>query len=263
MKLRVALTALALGITAPALAASAFDGTWKADVASVKLPTKPDVILLANGVYSCSSCNPKLTVPADGAFHKVSNQNNYFDEAAVKVIDARTIEETDKRKGRIVYTSTSRVAADGKTQQIKWSDSAAPDGKTTTGVVNQMRVGAAAKGAHAVSGQWRTTSVGNISDADLTVSFATTGAIFKSSTPNGYGYTATLGGKPVSPIGDPSGMMTAVRKVDAMTVVETNTRKGEMRSTRTMTVQPGGKTIKVDNVNKAQGTTTSYMLTKQ
>src|SRR5690348_11141647 len=57
--------------SAPATAAS-IDGTWKADIDSVQFDQKPDEYLLQAGQYSCKSCVPSYTVPADGAFHPVS-----------------------------------------------------------------------------------------------------------------------------------------------------------------------------------------------
>jgi hypothetical protein len=66
----------------PALAGSAFDGTWRTNLESVKTSGKPDVYLLAGGEYTCSSCSPELKVEADGAEHKVSG-HAYYDTVMV------------------------------------------------------------------------------------------------------------------------------------------------------------------------------------
>lgn len=258
--LTISFAAATLAAT-PALAASPFDGTWKADVKTAQLPKKPDVILLKDGVYSCTSCKPSLTTKADGAFHKVTQP--YFDEVSIKVVDASTFDETDRLKGKIVYTSSVKVAPGGKTLAIHWTDSSAPDGKTIKGEVAQARVGAAPKGAHAVSGEWRTTSVGNISDAALTLSFKIAGGTVTLSTPTGYGYVAKVGGKPVPITGDSSGMVAAVAMPNPTTLVETDSRKGEVRSVVTFTAVPGGKALKVVSENKAQGTSTVYTVVRQ
>ena len=50
-------------------AAGDINGTWKADINSVQFDTKPDDYLLQAGTYSCKSCTPAYSVPADGAFH--------------------------------------------------------------------------------------------------------------------------------------------------------------------------------------------------
>ena len=47
-------------------ATGAIDGTWKADLSSVQIDAKPDVLLLKDGTFSCSTCTPPLTLPADG-----------------------------------------------------------------------------------------------------------------------------------------------------------------------------------------------------
>lgn len=258
----IALAGLAFAVAAPALAASPFDGTWKADVKSAQLPKRPDVILVKDGMYACSSCKPAFSVKADGAFHKITGQP-YFDEAMVKIVDAGTLMETDKLKGKIVYTTATKIAADGKTQTLNWTDSSAPDGKTTKGETRQKRVVPAPAGAHAASGQWQTTSFGDISDASLTVTFKVSGDTFTMSTPNGFGYVAKFGGPAVPIIGDPSGMTAAVKKIDAMTVVETDARKNDVRTVLTMTALPGGKAIKVSQLNKATGATTVYMMARQ
>lgn len=254
-------TALAFAVTAPALAASPFDGTWKGDTSTAKLPTKPDVILIKDGTYLCSSCVPVFKVKADGAFHPVVN-HPYVDEASVKLVDARTVAETDKRKGKVAYTSLTRVSADGKSLTIDWTD-LGPDGKTMKGTNTQMRVATAPAGAHAASGSWRTTKVANVSDAALTMTLALTPKSFAMKTPAGYSFDAPLGGKPVPVVGDPSNMMAAVRKVDDRTVVETDTRAGEVISVYTYNALPDGKTIKVTGENRKQGTTTSYLLKRQ
>lgn len=262
MKLLLSSVAISMALAGPAIAASPFDGTWKGDVKSAQLSKKPDVILLKDGVYTCSSCNPVFTVAADGVFHPVTGMP-YVDEASVTVVDARTVTETDKFKGKVVNTTKTVVSPDGKSVAINWVDTSAPDGKPTSGDVKQMRVGAAPAGSHATSGMWRTAAVANISDSALTETFATTGDSLSMMTPNGYSYTAKFGGPPVPLAGDNANTMIAVRKINATTVEETDTRNGEVVSVYTMTALPGGKTIKVVNENRKQGRTSIYTMLKQ
>ncbi len=84
---------------AMAMAQSVFDGTWKVDLKSAKFPTKPDVFLLQDGMYHCKTCVPPVDVKADGKDQKVSG-HPYYDMVSIKVVDARTIEETDKKNGK-------------------------------------------------------------------------------------------------------------------------------------------------------------------
>src|SRR3954470_14202127 len=65
---------------------STIDGTWKADLASIQIDSKPDVILVKDGKYSCSTCTPPLALAADGAFHPVTGRP-YADQISVKVDD--------------------------------------------------------------------------------------------------------------------------------------------------------------------------------
>lgn len=51
---------------------------------------KPDSYLLADGTYNCASCDPPVTVKADGADHAVAGQA-YYDSATVKVMNARGV----------------------------------------------------------------------------------------------------------------------------------------------------------------------------
>src|SRR4029077_16494209 len=81
-----------------ALADSPIDGTWKADVSSAQMPKKPDIFVLKDGMYSCKTCAPGYTIKADGTDQAVSG-HPYFDTVAIKVVDANTIEETDKKGG--------------------------------------------------------------------------------------------------------------------------------------------------------------------
>ena len=80
----------ALMIATPALAEGPFDGTWKVDVASAKLSTKPDLWLIKNGVYTCSTCIPMIKTPADGKPHAVPG-HDYFDTMTVTVVDPTSV----------------------------------------------------------------------------------------------------------------------------------------------------------------------------
>jgi hypothetical protein len=83
-----------------AMAQSAFDGTWKADVKTAQFPKKPDVYLLQDGMYHCKSCVPMIDVKADGQDQKVLG-HPYYDTMSVKVVDDRTIETTTKKDGKL------------------------------------------------------------------------------------------------------------------------------------------------------------------
>jgi hypothetical protein len=105
-------------VPATALAGTAFDGTWKANQESFKTSGKPDVYLLADGEYTCSSCSPELKVKADGADHKVSG-HAYYDTAMVKVTGPNSDEQVLKQGGKPAMRVVESVSADGNTLTTK------------------------------------------------------------------------------------------------------------------------------------------------
>src|SRR6202161_1958489 len=112
----------ALLLPAAALAGTGFDGTWKTNIESLKTTGKPFVLLLPAGEYSCSSCNPRYTVKADGAEHKVTGQA-YFDTAKVKVTGPNSAEI---------------VLKEGSKEIVRFSDTVSADGTLTSKVTNHM-----------------------------------------------------------------------------------------------------------------------------
>ena len=110
MKKRIFLATLIL-LLFPALgtAQSAFNGTWKFKLDNAQFAKKPEVYLLRNGTYACKTCVPPITVKADGRDHAVTG-HPYFDSMAVKVVDDHTIEQTNKKNGKVVGTSRTSVS---------------------------------------------------------------------------------------------------------------------------------------------------------
>src|SRR5258708_23758806 len=117
----------ALLVTAMAAAQSAFNGTWKIDMSKVDFPEKPDVLVLQKGIYTCKTCAPPYTVKADGKDYPVKG-HPYFDTVAIKVVDDHTIEETDKKAGKVVGNSHLAVSGDGDTLNFSFSDSSNTNG---------------------------------------------------------------------------------------------------------------------------------------
>jgi hypothetical protein len=62
---------VAILVSVPSIAQSAFDGTWKFNLNDAQFPKKPDVFLLQNGTYQCKTCVPAIDVKADGEDHAV------------------------------------------------------------------------------------------------------------------------------------------------------------------------------------------------
>lgn len=186
------------------------DGTYKVDVASAKLSTRPDTFALIDGQYDCTSCTPPYKIPADGKPQPVAGRD-YWDAAAVKVVDASTLEFARYRKGAVVGTTKAQVSADG--QMLTWtstsSDNAA--GKAVTNVSKSKRSAPAPAGAHAASGSWVAVNEGaQIADESLMADISLKGDTVTMKLPTGEGYVATLGGPQVPLTGDKAGRTVAV-----------------------------------------------------
>lgn len=257
----ILLAALIAAVPVQALAAGPFDGTWKIDVANVAPPTKPNVFLLQGGNYSCRSYAPTFTVPADGAPHAISG-NPYVDSVAIKVVDARTVVETETKAGKTQWVYTMGVSADGKSMTTVMVDTSAVNGLPARGTFHQARTEDAPAGAHAVSGTWRTTKYDGFSDSAIVFTLKTDGDSVSFSQPTGQSYTATLGGPAVPYKGDPGITTVSAARSGADTIVETDMRDGKAVSINTMKTSDG-KTMALTFVDKLRGSTQSLTATRQ
>ena len=191
-KLLIGGVLLALLLPLQAMAENAFDGTWKIDISQIKSSTKPMVVTLKDGNYSCN-CTPPIKIKADGMDHPVTGHPR-IDSDAIKIVDDHTIVETAKKDGKVVNTRTTTVAADGKTATFE-SVSSRPTGDATV-KGTQTRVAAGAPGSHAAAGSWTTTSYQSASDSMLGTTYKFDGDSVTMNDQRGESYTATLGGKP-------------------------------------------------------------------
>jgi hypothetical protein len=240
---------------ASAPAATGIDGTWKADLATVQIDTKPDQYLLKDGKFSCPSCTPPLDVAADGAFHPVSGRA-YSDSMAVKIDDDHHVTQTSRKGDQTVDETKYEVSDDGKTLTIEFTDSSVPNAKPVTGKLSETRVADAPAGAHALSGSWKIAKYDNVSDEGLTSTFKTEGDTLHLTTPSGISYDAKLDGSDAPIKGDIAGTTASVTKTGDNTYVETDKRDGKVVSVTTMTLD--GDTMHVVSENKRSGSTTKY-----
>lgn len=250
-----------LAMATPAFAQSAFDGVWKVDLASAELPDRPYVQSLQNGVYTCSSCVPVYSVPADGEMHKVEGFP-YWNETSVRVVDARTVEEAQSLNGRAVGRSRSQVSSDGSMLTTSWTDTSAPDGTTSSGEGTMRRIAVGPAGTHAISGSWRNEAVTNVSDASLTATMRLAEGVFSFRSGGGYGFEAPLGGPPVPITGDLAGATATVRQLADGSIEQTDHINGEATSVMTLTPAADGS-IMIELKNLKVGTTTRYKVIKQ
>ncbi|KQS03695.1 hypothetical protein ASG11_05095 [Sphingomonas sp. Leaf357] len=260
-RFNVALSFLTLVASVPAHAAGQIDGTWKADTATAKLSTKPDVFVVKDGVYDCTSCTPPYKIAADGQPHPVAGRD-YWDAAAVTVLDASTLEWKRFRKG--VLVGTTKVAASNDGRMLTYTSVSADNasGKTTTSTSMSKRVGTAPVGGHAASGSWVAVNDGaQIAEENLTATITTSGKAVTLTLGTGEHYTAELGGPKVAFMGDKANAMVALTKAGGG-FVETDYVGGKAVGTYTyMPVNATTMTLKA--VNLKAGTTDEFTLRKQ
>lgn len=255
--------AMLCAVVAPlsALADSTIDGTWKADVSSAQMPKKPDIFVLKDGMYSCKTCAPGFSIKADGADQAVSG-HPYYDTVAIKIVDPNTIEETDKKNGKVVTTSKVTVAPDGKSDTFEFTDSSNTNAAPVTGKGTGKKIAAGPAGSHAVSGSWVTTSFQSMSDNGLTITYKTDGNTLSMSTPTGQSYMAKMDGSDAPYKGDP-GTTSVNVKMTGRTLVENDMRAGKLIGTVRSTVSKDGKSIAVSYYDALHDRTMHYMATKQ
>jgi hypothetical protein len=254
------LLSLAL-VPAALIAAEPFEGTWKVDLGKVDLPTKINKVEYSNGMYSCSTCVPATNIKADGTDQKVAGAD-YFDAMSVKVIDAKTVEITQKKAGKTVEVDRFTLSADGNHTTVQFTEYPENSAKPVTGEVTSMRVEKGPAGSLPFSGGWRDEKVGKISDNGLMITFKMTADGLSMSDPTGESYTAKFDGKDYAVKGDPGADMVSLKRIDANTFEETIKKNGKIVNINRISIAADGKTGTVNGSNKVQGTTVKYGIMK-
>jgi hypothetical protein len=254
------LLGMVLLASATLFAQSPFDGTWMTKLDTAKLPTKPDKYSLSNNKYECLTCVPKVAVKADGTDQKVTG-HPYYDTVAVKVVNASSVEIIEKKDGKVMYTDTETISADGNMLNDKFTDNTGT--QPVTGEATSKRVSPAPAGSHALSGAWRAEKIDNVSNNGLTVTYQGTADGLKMSDPNGNSYDAKFDGKQYPINGDPGHTMVSLKRIGDDTIEETDKRDGKIVGVYRMTVSSDGKTIKAEYNDKLRGTTTAFTMEKQ
>jgi hypothetical protein len=253
----------AMFLSYSATAQSPLDGTWKVSLNNVDWSKKPDVYLLDKGMYSCKTCTPPYTIKADGSDQAVTG-HPYFDTVAIKVVNDHEIQETDKKGGRTVATTTVTVSADGKTENWSFTDSSNTNGgPPVTGKGESTLVMKGPAGSHAVSGSWHISKMADMSDNGLVFSYKVDGDMLTMTSKSGQSYTAKLDGTDAPMKGDPGTTSVSVKKLSKNAIEETDKRDGKAISVMTLTVAPDGKTAKAVATDKLANRTTTFNIVKQ
>jgi hypothetical protein len=203
-----------------------------------------------------------IDIKADGQDQGVSG-HPYIDTVSIKVVDDRTIEETDKKNGKVVATSKTWISADGNTMMFEFSDSSNTNADPVTGKGEETRVAKGPAGAHAISGSWRTSKMDTLSENGLLVTFKVSGDSLTMTNPTGQSYTAKLDGTDAPYNGDPGTTSVSVKKTGPNSIDETDQRNGKVISIVHMTVSPDGKGMTVAVEDKLHGTTAKFVAQKQ
>jgi hypothetical protein len=240
-----------------ALAAGAFDGTWKQNLKTLKTSTKPYVYVVDGGNFTCSTCGPAYTVKADGTDQKVSGHG--YDTSAVTVTPTTVVVKT-KIKGKDDAALKFVAASDGNALDVEQTIF----GGTAPVVVkvHMTRVGAATGGANPVSGTWQLDKVASISDVGMTQTFGITDDGFTESA-NGQSYDAKFDGKMYPIVGDPAHTMVKLKKIGPSEVVESDYVHGRLVEVLHMTVAADGKTIHVVDSHPPTGRVSRFVMDKQ
>jgi len=243
-------------LTAPA----AIEGTWKIDRHTIHLPAKSIDLLVQGGKFECKSCDPPFTVKADGSDQTMTGMPA-SDTIAVKVLDARSIEQTRKKYGRVVSVEKMTVSADWKTATLAISDHTLT--LTETSTINLTRAGIGPEGSHEVSGSWKETGFADIPDSKLLFTYQVQGQMVSKSTPSGESYTASLDGSPTtSDVGSETRNL-SIRAIGNNTLEETSKHNGKVVDVQTLVLAPNGKTMTITDKNLVDGTTSSMVAIKQ
>jgi hypothetical protein len=245
-------------VSLQALAQSLFDGTWKIDLDESQSSTTQYSYLLQDGIYRCPTCDPPLEVKADGQDHQIAGEPCY-DTVSLKMVNARTTEETDKRNGKTVGTTRMTVSPDGNTATVEWTESCNAQGAVVAGKDLMARLTQSPRGAHAISGSWRITKRMNRSENALVVTLKLAGDTFSFADPAGQSYTAKLDGTETPFKGDLSNTLVSLRLIDEHTIEETDKRGGKIVEVTRFTVSDDAKTMTFSMADKASGTTRQFV----
>ena len=259
MKTVLITAAAAFATLSPAAAlaaASPFNGTWKTDMSSINFSKRPDVLVIKDGVYDCRSCTPAYKVKADGAFHRISG-HPAVEETMIKVVDARSLDQVNRKGGRVVGKSRTTASADGKTATIAWTDMTNAGAPPASGTLIQTRSAAGPAGSHVLSGSWVAAKAEGLTDNATVQSLKLEGGVLSMTTPTGQAYSAKIDGTPAPFTGDPAVTTVSVKQSGPREIVETDMEGGKPVYVLRMTVSPDGKTLTLHNENKKTGATSS------
>lgn len=252
IKLAVALACIVF-VSAAAHARSPFDGNWAADLDTQSgLPT--DIYLVRDGQYSCKSCEPPRSYPADDKLRPVADDPDKTSEA-VRIVSPREI-VTRIVGSALIRTTTMKVAPDGRTATYVSIDHRPGIAATLRTEYLARRTAPASSGANAVSGTWQGVRYITVPTELRTTTLRLDGDKLSYSTPLGTTFTATLGGDFV-PVhsAHSANVQVAVRRTGPQQIEEHVKQDGKDVLARTFTISPDGRSMETASTDLINGTT--------
>ncbi len=244
------------------MAQSAFDGTWKTDVKTIKVEVKPTILSVREGFFQCKTCLIKILVKADGGDQRIIG-NPYADTISAKVVDKNTVETITKKNGKEVGWIKRVASADGKTMTVEYKTMPLGSGEAATGKTLYKRIDKEPPGTHALTGTWQIAKFDSYSDSAMTVSYHSHKDFMNWSSPTGESYSAKMDGSEAVMKGD-SGATHITVKMSAPNVLEeTVLYKGTVVGTTKTTVDATGKSATVEWTDKRMESSGSYVMLKQ
>jgi hypothetical protein len=249
---------LVLGlVSTDARSQSPFDGTWVIDTGQNEnlASEKPRALSVSNGVFR----DGERQLTADGSDHKVP-ATGYWDTVSVRIVDDRTVEIVSKKAGKVTYTETDTVSADGNTLTKVMKDTT--EAEAVTFESDFRRIAPAPAGAHSVSGSWQVFKESRSENSTI-IKYKCTSQGFSAETPLGEKLEAKFDGKLYEMQDDPGHTMVSVKLINPYTVEQTNVRGGKIVFIVTLVVTSDGKTIHATSESKEGGSMKTWTLHKQ
>ncbi len=256
---KLLLAIVVLGSTT-VFAQSPLDGVWRMNLENTQYVGK-ETYNLQDGVFRCTTCDPKIDTRADAQDHPVSG-SPYFDTVNVRVVDDRTVEIVYKKNGKAANTTKMVASPDGKALHTEFVG-VTEGGQKLEGNYPSSRVEAAPGSAHKISGVWQPGKLANASETMRETTYKTTGDRLSMSDKAGNSYTAGFDGKDYPFKGDPGVTTVSLRKIDANTIEETYKRDGKTVGVARTTVAPGGKTLSVSFHDTVRDVTVKWTADKK
>lgn len=244
-----AVSALLTLIAAGEGRASPFDGSWRTDLSSLEFPARPELVVLKDGVYECRSCTPPYSLAADGVFHRVADDPS-VDERRVDVVDSQSVRFVDRNADRISREVVVRVAPDGRSRTIAWSEFGGPGTPRIAGKTIQVRQDDPATEAHVISGSWQTVGLVDVTDAAMTETLKLENGILSMSRATGESYRAQIDGPPAPYAGNPAITHVLVTRAGPRELIEKSLYRGEVLTILYRSISADGRTqlLRAENV---------------